>query len=779
MFRNFFISLVRNLSKNRMVHVTNLVGLSVGLATCILIAIWVEDELSYDRFHKDHKDIYLLVNEMGNGWWSASPFVLTDYLKRDFPEVELTTRTYTLNRLIHYGEKRFLEECGFVDPEFFKIFSFPVVRGIPDHLFDVRRSVVITERIAYTYFGEENPIGKYLEISNIGKYLVTGVMKDFPANSSIRYDILFPMQEIIDQLRQYPDALWSYEVLAYVKLKPGTDVNGFRAKLAGTCNRYDPRPGKNNCINDIQNITRLHLHALNGTPGILYIYILSLTGGFILLLACINFINLTTAYSSVRGKEIGIRKVNGAARSSLVRQFLGEALLTSYIAMGIALLLVYLILPDINTIMSKELSLGSGIGSWLLLFLFLIPMVTGFLSGILPAFIISSFQPAAIISSKPVPGSSAIWLRRSLVIFQFSIAIVIMICTWISARQLRYMLSKDLGFDKENILVFRNNRTLIANFDPFWEELLRDPGITCVSYAQSLPLRFTNNNTVYVQGQSTDDEVMVNDTWVGCDYVRLFGMAILEGRDFNRNFTGDSSSCLVNEEMVRVLNLTDPVGKTIYHFPEDTVKIIGVVRDFHAFSVHHNIPPVIILPNPTRYSAYIFVKTSSYPGPATIDHIKKCWLDYAGDYPFEYRFLTDHFQQQYTFDEQMMRLFRYFTVIAIIIALLGLYGLSVFMIRQRTREIAIRKVFGASVTSIIGHLSSRFLALIVLSNLIAWPVAFMLGRYLLATYAYKAKIPFWLYFLVGGITLGIAFSVVIFHALRAARTNPSETLKYE
>ncbi len=778
MITNFFITASRNFLRNKTGHALNIFGLAIGLATVILIAMWVYDELSFDRFHNDRQDIYVLVNEMGNGWWYASPYLLTEHLKEDFPEVEMTARVYTLNRLINYRENQFREFCGFVDPELFKMFNFPLIRGNVDHIFDVSRSVVLSERAAFKYFGDESPVGKYLEIANRGKYLVSGIMKNFPANSSIQFDILFPFQDILQQRIDNGWTLWSYDLNAYIKLKPEANVDAFREKMAGTCNKYDPRPGSKNCVNDIQRFDRQRLHILNGTPGIVYIYILSLIAGFILIIACVNFINLTTAYSSIRSKEIGIRKVNGANRSSLIRKFLGEAVLTSYVAMGIALLVVWGVLPDVNTIMGKEMSLASMLKSGFLVIVFLLPLITGIISGIFPAFVLSSLKPVESLSFSLSPSSSGI-LRKSLVVFQFAIAIVIMICTWVTYNQLTFILNRDLGFTKENILVLRNNRTLAANFSAFQNEVIRDGNVDKITWAQSQPLQFTNNNTVYKKGQTSDDDIMVNDTWVGDGYIDLFNMQIVEGRDFYPSFLGDSTSCIVNEELVNLLDMDNPVGQTIYHFPGDTLKVIGVVKNFHAQSLHAAIPPVIILPNPQPTSRYVFIRVTPYADSTTIRHIHQCWSLFSGNYPFEIQYLTESFQRQYQSDAQLIKLFRYFTFIAIILSLLGLVGLAAFMIKQRTKEIALRKVFGASIVSISRYLSGKILILILLANLIAWPAAYMLSRYILEIYVYKTAIQLWMFLIVGMISMVLTFLVIGFHTFKAASRNPSESLKYE
>ena len=775
MIRNFFNTAIRNLMRDRMANLANIIGMSLGMATFLVIILWVHDEFSYDRFHKDYRQTYKLVNNMGKGWFETSPFLLTEHLKQDFPEVDKTTREYSMTRLISYRDKHFRESCGFVDPDFFNIFSFPLLRGNSEHIFDIEKSVVISENMANKLFGNESPVGKYLDVAFRGKYLVSGIMKNLPENTTFQYDILFPLMDILKQKILNGDDIWGYDVQSYVKLKHGTDVDAFRAKMAGTCNKYDPRKGDFTCINDIQNIGELRLYARNGTQGILYVKILILIAIFILVIACVNFINFTTARSGIRNKEIGIHKVNGATRFSLVKKLTGEAVLISFLSMFIAFLLVTAILPDVNTLMDKKLSFSSFSWFWLVFIFVFIPLFTGIVSGIFPSLILSSLNPATTLSLKPLPSSTSAFLRKSLVVFQFSIAIIIMICSWITYRQLNLMLDKDLGFNKENILVFSNNRLLGKNYYAFRTELLRNSRISEVTYASSLPVNISNSNPVTKKGQSKDEGFFVKYARVGNDYFSLFGMKILEGRDFNGNFKGDSASCIVNEEFVRALAISNPVGSEIVLWGAN-LKITGVVKNFNAQSLHSGILPLLILPAMDPYTNFVFVKTADKPDPETIKFIRKCWTGFSGDYPFEYTMLTDRFRQQYGFDERLVNLFLYFTIISVFISMLGLYSLSTFMIRQLRRELAIRKVFGALPAGIARLLTTRIVRLILLSNLIAWPLAWIFGNRMLQTYSFRTEISPWIFIICGMLTVLLSLLIIGGHTLKAARQNPAEVL---
>jgi len=770
---------LRNLRKNKSSQILNITGLALGLGTALLMAMWVWDEYTYDRFHTDPQQLYILTNELGSGWWYDSPPLLTEYLKEDFPEVNMTVRISDENWLIGYGDKQFREACGCVDPSFFRMFRFPVMKGDPDHLLDGRHSVVLSERAARKFFGDEDPLGKSMNVINRGNYVVTGIMENFPENSSLQYDILFPIDDVLQEKIEKGWDLWSYDIRAFIRLLPGTDVDAFRMKMAGTCNRYDPRPGPKTCRNDLQLFSSMRLHSLTGTPRIQYVAILMLTALFILLIASANFINLATATNSIRNREIGVRKVNGATKGLLIRYFLGESILTALIAMGIALLLVWGLLSEINILVGKQLTLSRFFSYPFLLIIVLLPMIIGIFSGIVPAFLLSSMKPVEALGSASTSRSRSGHLRKGLVIAQFVISVVIIICTWITYHQLHFMRERDPGFAKENILVFRNNRSMAANYPAFREEVLRHSQVSGVTWAQSLPFEFSNQNSIRLDAFRGGEEVMIHDNWVGDGYTALFGIPVTEGRDFHPHFRGDSTSCLVNEALVRLLGISDPVGKVLYHFPDDTLKIIGVMKDFHALSMHEEIPPVVILPRLSHHSRYLLVKLNPLADSTALVAIQALWKQFSGNYPWEYTTVNDLFLRQYQTEERISGLLFYVSLISILLALMGLFGLSAFTARQRTREIAIRKVSGATTLSVVGYLSNRFIRLILISNMIAWPVAFLLSRQMLSAYAYKTSVSFWLFALVTLITLFVSFLVILGHTLNAASKNPSETLQYE
>jgi predicted permease len=774
MFANYLRSAWRNLKKHKVFSFINIAGLAVGMASCILIFLWVKDELGFDRFHPGHDRLYRAVLRTEGRWWTSSGWALAPTLKKDFPEIRNATRMADRNALFTFGDRSLYKRVAFVDPDFLEMFAFPLRAGDPRSALAANQSAVITESAARAIFGNADPMGKVLRV-NSGQFQVpvTGIAADPPTNSSLLFDVLIPVRILGEAV----DTDWSYESSCFVRLDANASLDDVRKKIGPVVMKYDRRTDTERTL-DLQPLTRIHLHNLEGGGPILYVYIFATIAVFILLMACINFMNLATARAGTRSKEVGLRKVVGARRSDVVRQFYGESLLHSGLALVAAVGLVLLVLPAFNRLAEKSLRLSLTRDAAVLLALLAITLATGLVSGSYPALFLSSFRPAAVLKGAASSGSTKPRLRKALVVVQFAIAIVLLVGTAAVARQLSYIRSADLGYNRHHVVTMAMNRVIRSSYQALKDELLRDPGVVGVTAANSRPTWVGNINPVWWEGRNPGQYETMNFVATDHDYVKTFEMEIVAGRDFSRDYPTDVENYIVNEAAVRLMGFQDPVGKAFSIWDNKGV-IIGVVKDFNNRPLSQAITPTMITLRSNWAPAVMFARVRPESIARTMDRIKQTWNRVVPGQPFEPVFLDESFDELYRADRRMGVIFRDFAGLAVFISCLGIFGLAAFTAEQRTKEIGVRKVLGASAAGIASLLSREFVVLVTVANVIAWPAAYLLTDRLLRNYAYRTDVPYWIFLGAGILAYLIALLTVSTQAFKAARTDPVRALKYE
>lgn len=774
MFKSYLKIAIRNLARHRTHSFINTTGLALGMLCCILILLWVQNERSFDQFHKNNDRLYLCVNRMDEGWSSTSPWSLAPTLKKDFPEIEKFTRYNNRNLLVKYADQRYYENIGFVDPDFLEIFSFPMIKGDPASVLTVKESIVISEKAAQKYFKDEDPIGKVLKVDQQLDLTITGVIKNVPVNSSLFFDMLIPLKNFGEDRI----ATWYWETTAFVLLKENVVVDDLRTKIADTAKKYDKRVENKNLINSLEQFSRIHLYGLNDAGPILYVYIFSSVAIIVLIVACINFINLITAEASARSKEIGMRKVVGAGKKQIIWQFYGETLLLSAIAFILALTLALLILPGFNVLTEKQLNLDLINNPYLLIGSLIIILMTTFFAGSYPALLVSSFRPIKVLKASSPTGSRKSTFRWILVVIQFAVSIILIIMTITMNRQIDYIQNKNLGFNREQVISIRLNDEFRTQYDAMKNRLLQYPGIIRMTSANSSPNAIGNVNPVYWEGRGPDQYEIFNYVSLDYDYFETFEMGMSEGRAFSKEFSTDRQNYIVNQAAVDFMKMSSPLGK-IFSIWNNEGKIIGVVKNFHSRSLHGEIVPVVFTFNQYAPLNYVFIRVSPENIKSTLAIIEKTWKELVPNYPFQYEFLDDMFHRQYVNEKKIKTLFQYFSGLAIFISSIGLFGLATFIARRRTKEIGIRKVVGATVLNIIRLMFIDFIRWLLLSTIIAIPIAYYVMNKWLGNFAYRTHIT-WLVFASASIfVLVIAVITVSWQTIRAAIANPVESLRYE
>ena len=774
MLGSYIKTALRNIKKYKGYSFINIAGLAVGMACCILIFLWIQDETSYDRFHDNEGRLYRVVSSLEGEWTSTSPWAISDVLKDDFPEIVRSTRFRTINLLARREESSHYEEIGFVDPDFLYMFSFPLLLGNPDKALSSTNSVILSEEAANRYFRDEEPVGKILNVNNSMDLKVTGVIQNVPSNSTLRFDMLAPVQILGEERLR----TWALETEAFVMVEENISLEDLKSKISGTTMKYDKRIENKTVINDLQPLSRMHLYGLNDAGSILYIYIFSAIAFIILIVACINFINLTTAKSGNRAVEVGLRKVVGANRGHLIKQFFGEAVLISFMAFVLAVLMVSLFLPSFNNLTQKQLTFDPVHNAPLILSLLVIAFFTGVFSGSYPALLFSSFTPIQALRESGALSLKSPVLRRVLVIFQFTVAVILIFCSIVLQRQMNYIRSKDLGFNRSYVLRLPMNQEIQNHYDAFKQSLLKNSDILSVTSASNVPLSIGNINPVYWEGRGPDQYEVMNFAAVDYDYFKTFQMDFVEGRSFSRDFTTDEQNYIINEAAVRFTKMESPIGKLFSIWTREG-RIIGVVKDFHSRSLHDEIRPVVFTLTTNWPHNYIFVRTNPERVQSSLRSMEATWKQFAAGYPFEYDFLDDIFNRQYQTDQRMGQVINDFTFLAIFISCLGLFGLASYMAERRTKEIGIRKVLGASVSSVVLMFSKDFTKWVIAANVIALPIAWYVASRWMQNYAYRISISWWLYLLSGGLALTIALLTVGYQSLKSAFANPADSIRYE
>ena len=785
MFRNYLKTALRNIKRHKGYSLINIVGLAVGMACCILILLWVQDELSFDRFHENADGIYRVLQDINfadhSTTWAITQGPLGPSLKEDFPEIINATRITGRGLRLTYNDKSYDEGVSMADGSIFEMFTFPLVKGDPATALSDPFSIVLTEEMAAKYFGDEDPIGKTIKANNQWDFQVTGVMKNVPSNSHLEFDFLIPF--IFGRELNYTVDRWgNSQFRTYVQLAKGVPAQEVIQKISGYL--FEKPTIEKDARLNLQPLTRIHLYSnyeYDSAHGdITYVTLFSLIAFFILLIACINFMNLATARSGNRAKEIGMRKVSGANKADIIRQFYGESTLLAFISLLLAVVLVWLLLPVFNNLAAKELSLDITGNLSILLGLLCIAILTGIISGSYPAFFLSAFQPVMVLKGLRLSSSKGSLFRKTLVVFQFSLTILLIICTIGVYDQLNYMRNRKLGYDKEHMIYFGMRGDMREKFDTVKNELLQNPNILGVTAASNVPTYgyYFSNSLWRWEGQNPDEETLMRAVLIDFDYFKTFGMEITEGRSFSKEFPTDATEAImVNEEAVKAMGMESPIGKRL-SLQDENFKIIGVVKNYHFRSLQQEIEPLILVYYPS-YCRVLFARLKSDQIPQTIGYIENAWKKFAPGYPFNYRFLDEALDRLYRSEQRIGTLFRYFSILAILISCLGLLGLASFMAEQRTKEIGIRKVLGATASNIVALLSKEFTKWVIVANIFAWPIAYFALSKWLQSYAYKTNIALWSFVLSGALALLIALATVSYQSIKAALANPADSLRYE
>ena len=812
MFTNFIKIAFRNIIKHKSYVFINVLGLSIGIVCSILIVLFVLQELSYDKFNKNFKRIYrvYLSGKIGTseitGAWTAAPTART--FIQDFPEVEDAVRMQNWGEVVVKVEDRSFIEKRFMiaDSSFFNIFSIPLLQGDPSTALNKPHTVVITRETAQKYFGDEDPVGKTINVNTDTAYFtITGIIDKVPVNAHFEFDLL---ASFLTHGRANDDFWLSNSFLTYILLKEGTNANELEGKIPALLEKYigpqlmevlgitleEFAAAGNSYGLYLQPLADIHLnpeiqHGLKPSNDKKYIYIFSMIAFLIILLASINYMNLSTAQSANRSREVGLRKVVGSTRKSLVIQFLVESVVLTIIALILAVIIVEYFLPYFNRIIDLQLSVHYFNNWYIIPGLLLIAILIGILAGIYPSLFLATFRPVQILSGKLKQGSKSGILRSILVIIQFFISVLIILCTIIIYRQINYMLNKDLGFRKEQLLVLRRAEAIgKEKIQVFKQEIKKYPGVINATNSTAIPGYPNSNNGFLVEGWSPDKTVLMQVNWVDYNYFDTYELKLKEeaGRFHSEEYATDTAAAVINESAVGQFGLEKPL-EIRFMQPTDTaqtfnyLQVIGVVKNFHYQSLHEDIYPHVFLHKPESWGwgGYITIRISPDNMNETIKNIENTWEKFTSNDPIQYFFLDEEFNKIYQEEKRTSKLSLGFAILAIFIACLGLYGLTSFAAEKKTKEIGIRKVMGASISKIIVLFLREIAGLIFVSTLIAWPLAFFFMKNWLQNFYYRIDLSFIEFLLSFLIVLVIAFITVSYTVYSAAVKNPVKALQYE
>jgi putative ABC transport system permease protein len=808
MLRNYLKTALRNLWKNKGFSAINILGLAIGLATCLLIIIYVMDEVSYDRYNKNADRIYRLDAEIkfgGNHFILAvAPAAAGPAMRRDFPEVEKEVRFRGFGGLmIKKGSQNIREDAViYADSTLFDVFSLPLLAGDAHTALVEPHTIVITEKAAKKYFNETQVVGRNLIINDSIPYRVTAVIRDLPATSHFHFDYFVSLSESENAKRT--DEWMSNNYNTYVLLRKGADPKQLEAKFKGMVVKYiGPllQSVVNTSLDDffksgsyvgfsLTPLTSIHLHSnktaeLEPNGNIQYVYIFSAIAAFILLIACVNFMNLSTARSANRAKEVGVRKVLGSLRGHLITQFMVESILISLFSLLLALGLAWLLMPVFNDLAGKHMSIGLFSRPWLAPALLGLVLVVGLLAGSYPAFFLSAFQPIAVLKGHVAAGFKTSWLRNSLVVFQFGISIFLIVGTAVIYRQLGYIRSRSLGFNREQVLIVQNTYALGGQIRAYKEGLLKLPGVAGATMTGFLPTSDyrTDNSFFFTPDLDIKKAISMQNWVVDENYISVLGMQVAAGRNFSTEFKTDSSGVILNEAAVRLMGGGNPLGRKLYELTDVKSKhvneyhVVGVVKDFNFNSLRQVVTPMGLFLGAEHGKIALRIHTADLR--RVLSQVEQAWQKMAPGEQFSYVFMDDEFNSLYKSEQRMGGISLSFSLLAIFIACLGLFGLAAYAAEQRTREIGIRKVLGATVGGIVTLLSRDFLRLVLVSALITFPLAWWAMHHWLQDFAYRITIGWEVFVLAAVLAVGIALATVSFQAVRAALANPVKSLRSE
>jgi len=816
MFSNYLKVAWRNLVRDKTFSIINMVGLAIGLSGFLLIALYVMDELSFDRYYNKAGNIYRI--EM-NARWGGEDLRMAQIgdpigpkLKNDYPQVEEYTRIFysrndpgMANKLIGKGGEYITESnTAYVDSTFFNVFKFPAIEGNLRTALNEPSTVVITASTAVKYFGSTDAAGKTLTVKENGRdvpYKVNAVIKDIPGNTHFDFNILFSMKSLNYQWGQVGNS----NFYTYLVLKPGPGVRVFEKQLNGYIVKYFTPLLKDFNMSSMEEfektgnrfnfiltpVTRIHLYSdrqageeMRPSGSIQYVAIFSAVALLILFIACINFMNLTTARSAGRAREVGIRKVLGTERKELILQFLSESTLMVLLSLLVAVGIAFLILPLFNSVAAKSMSMASLFSPVILPLLLALPFVVGLLAGSYPAFFLSGFKPIEVLKGKLRMGTKSGGLRSALVVFQFTTSIILIIGTIVVYRQLRFIQTRDLGFNKEQVLIINNADALDNNAEAFKNQVVQLSGVKSGTLSAFLPVSNSSRNTwnVFKSPVATGNNSFNTQFWaIDYDYLETMGLKLLKGRNFSPGFGMDSSSWIINEATARMLGYKDPVGKNIYTINDKgkatAHPIVGLVKNFNYESLHAAVGPLIFALHRSTGLASFKVSTANIN--TLVEQVQGKWKAMAPGMPFSYRFLDESFNEMYRAEQRVGEIAMIFSILAILISCLGIFGLATFIAEQRMKEIGIRKVLGASVQGIVGLLSADFMKLVGIAFVIAAPFGWWVMNKWLQSFVDRAAFSLWIFVVAGIAALFIALATVSFQSVRAALMNPTKSLKAE
>ncbi len=792
MLKNYFKTSIRALIKQKGFTAINIVGLTLGLTCSIMILLWIGDELSFDRQHVNGDRIYRIMFNMKypdgsiSTWWNA-PQPLEAVLEEEYPEVENAVLiSWNGDRLLTLGKENFKRKGVFASEDLFDMFETTFLAGNKETALKDKNSIVITDELAAIIFGsdwqKEQIIGTALQVNKEDLLNITGIVANPKKNSSIQYEYVIPFEFGLD--KQPWNREWgNYNNRMLVKLREGVNLAAFNEKVEDVIKTHRENNEGDDAFAFLYPIEKTYLYGnfkdgvATGSGRIEYIKIFGAVSAFVLILACINFMNLATARSFRRAKEVGVRKVVGAGKRSLILQFIGESIIVTLVSMVIAILLTTLLLPTFNLLTNKELSIDfTNPDYWIYGLIFL--LITGLLAGFYPAFVISGFKPVKVLKGRLSTSQGTGFMRKSMVVFQFFLSIFMIAGTLVVHLQIDFIMNRNLGLDKENVLVYQLNNESYPHFKVLKDEILQHSEFENVTTCNQNPLDVGSSGTgMQWEGKKEGEEIEFSHIWVTYDFVKTLGLELAEGRDFSPEFASDSSAFLVNEAAVEAMGLKNPIGSKFGAFWIEDGKIIGVVKNFHSNSIYQAVEPLIIVMDTEPYILYI--RTAAGKTQEAIEQLADIHKKYSPSYPFDYYFMNEQYERMYKSEIVMSSLANYFAILAITISCLGLLGLASLTTAQKVKEIGVRKVFGASVADVLVLLSRDYVKLIILAFVISIPVINYFITDWLNRFQFKIDLSWWMYPTAGLIVLAIALFSVSWQSFRAAVANPVNSLRDE
>ncbi|MFC1492601.1 ABC transporter permease [candidate division KSB1 bacterium] len=784
MFKNYFKIAFRNIQRRKIYSIINIFGLSLGLTCSILILLWVQDELGFDKYHENYDSIYRvafveqLATTVDRGYSTPAP--MGPALVEEVPEISNTTRYYERNVAVSTddSDSEFSDNAGFADASFLEIFTMDFITGDPASCLSDDNSAIITESMADRLFDDSDPIGKSIIINDRISLKISGIIKDIPENSFLDFNVLINFNKITDYLRRANVLTnWnSFGFATYLLLKEGSDIRSVDSKIL---NFYDTHIGSETSMKFFSvPFSRIHLHSLDGGGPIVYVYVFTIIAVFILTIACINFMNLTTAQSMNRAKEVGIRKIVGSRKSDLIKQFFSESSLLVLLSFVISIGFVILLLPQFNMLTGKTFTIAYLCKFQIIAALLCLAVVTALISSSYPSIVVSSYLPVNIIKGIKKTGYGSTVLRKVLVIFQFSISIALIVSTIVVLKQVDFFKNRGLGFDRENKIYFRYNSTISGNFNSLKEEMLKNPQVENITVSSILPGAGSTRSVSGItwEGNTDNKIVLFHLASVDYDFAKTFDLEMADGRFFSREHGSDAANYIINEEAARQMGFESPVGKEITTNAQG--KIIGLIRDFNLESLHSELVPMIFMVNPGTYR-YVIVDINTGDIAETTNYLRNVFETFAPNLPFDYAFLDDNIGRQYIGEDRLAEIYTYFASMAILISCMGLLGLSTFMAKQRTKEIGVRKVLGAASSSIVVLFSKDFLKLVLIANVFALPAGWYFMNIWLQNFAYRINIGVDILAAASVSVVLLALLTVCYNALKSAYANPVDSLRNE